>query len=62
MANTDELRGKISDVTKGNDIGIVIAALAQVVRTVLHQIDTQSPHLSEQARRDFELHLRGPLN
>lgn len=60
MANTDKLRKKITDALKGNDTGLVVAALAQVSRMVFLEIDQRSPHLSERARKDFEKHLNGP--
>ncbi|AHJ10730.1 hypothetical protein P106B_47 [Rhizobium phage vB_RglS_P106B] len=60
MANTDELREKIKDACKGADMGLVVAALAQVSRLLFLEIDTNAPHLSERARKDFEKHLNGP--
>lgn len=60
VTNVDDIRDAILAATDGKNIGLVIAALGQAVRIVYRQIDLSLPHLSDQARKDFEEHVKGP--
>lgn len=55
--DSEGIRAKILEATKGEDIGLVIAALGDVTRIVFFEIDHSAPMLSEQARKDFYEHL-----
>lgn len=59
MTDVRQVREKLQDVLNDVDVGIAIAAVAQMVRLLYAHVDKNAPHLSQHIRDDFERISKG---